>query len=130
MSTKPRQVLACVIEKDSRYLVCLRPAHKHHGGLWEFPGGKLEDGESFKDAAVREMQEELGLKAVLVGELVMAVDDKSSGFSICFVPVEVSGELKLKEHDAFKWATTEELLDLNLAPSDREFSNYLANLND
>jgi 8-oxo-dGTP pyrophosphatase MutT (NUDIX family) len=53
-------VLAAVIRRQDRYLVCRRPAHKRHGGLWEFPGGKLEPGETLLEAARRELREELG----------------------------------------------------------------------
>jgi 8-oxo-dGTP pyrophosphatase MutT (NUDIX family) len=45
-------VLAAVITHQSRYLVCQRPLSKRHGGLWEFPGGKIEPGESLLDAAI------------------------------------------------------------------------------
>jgi 8-oxo-dGTP pyrophosphatase MutT (NUDIX family) len=48
-------VVAAVIERDGRLLVCQRPAHKRHGGLWEFPGGKCDPGESDAEAARREL---------------------------------------------------------------------------
>ncbi len=50
----PIRVLASVIERDHRLLVCRRPLHKRHGGLWEFPGGKVREGESDLEAARRE----------------------------------------------------------------------------
>ena len=50
--------MAAVIERDGKLLVCRRPGHKRHGGLWEFPGGKLEPGETIVDAARRELDEE------------------------------------------------------------------------
>ena len=47
------RVLAAVVRRDDRYLVCRRPAHKRHGGLWEFPGGKIHAGETLLGAARR-----------------------------------------------------------------------------
>jgi mutator protein MutT len=64
----PIPVLAAVIRRDGRLLVARRPAHKRHGGLWEFPGGKVEEGESWADAAARERKEELGVDVARTGE--------------------------------------------------------------
>jgi 8-oxo-dGTP diphosphatase len=54
-------VAAAILRADGRFLLQRRPLGKEHGGLWEFPGGKIEAGESAKDALVRELKEELGL---------------------------------------------------------------------
>jgi 8-oxo-dGTP diphosphatase len=51
------RVLAAVVRRGDRYLVARRPAHKRHGGMWEFPGGKVEDGESTDQALQREVEE-------------------------------------------------------------------------
>ncbi len=55
-------VAAAVLDADGRVLLAQRPAHKHHGGLWEFPGGKVEIGESPERALLRELREELGVE--------------------------------------------------------------------
>lgn len=60
-----------MIRRDGRYLVCRRPAQKRHGGLWEFPGGKIDDGESLLDAARRELAEELSINVIEVGATLM-----------------------------------------------------------
>ena len=58
------RVLAAVIWEGDSVLICQRPPHKRHGGLWEFPGGKVRPGESRLDAARRELWEELNLKVL------------------------------------------------------------------
>lgn len=118
-------VLAAVIYRDGRYLVCQRPAHKRHGGLWEFPGGKLEPNESVLDAADRELTEELGVTAIEVGSPLLSVADPGSAFIIEFVPTTISGEPTCLEHSELRWATLRELPDLPLAPSDRKFVEVL-----
>jgi 8-oxo-dGTP pyrophosphatase MutT (NUDIX family) len=60
--------------------VCQRPLSKCHGGLWEFPGGKIEPGESLLDAANRELTEELNVAAISVGEPLYSVHDEGSPF--------------------------------------------------
>ena len=57
-------VIAAVIQRGDKYLLGQRPEFKRHGGLWEFPGGKVHDGESRLEAIRRELAEELALKVV------------------------------------------------------------------
>jgi mutator protein MutT len=114
-------VLAAVIRRGRQYLVCRRPAGKRHGGLWEFPGGKLEPGESWLDAARRELAEELGVDVTSAGVPVCRRRDPGSRFVIAFVPVEIAGEPRPREHDAFRWVELEEIQHVELAPADRAF---------
>jgi len=121
----PIRVVAAVVRRYGRLLVCQRPAHKRHGGLWEFPGGKLEAGESTFDGARRELAEELGVVVRSVDELEFSSQDPGSEFVIEFHPVEIDGDPKCREHPALAWVTPEELLTLPLAPSDRAFAVHL-----
>lgn len=123
MSSIP--VLAAVIQRDKRYLVCRRPAHKRHGGLWEFPGGKLEPGETLLAAANRELGEELAASAVKVGRPLFSIADPGSPFVIEFVPTVICGEPACLEHTELRWATLDELPFLPLAPCDRRFVDFL-----
>jgi len=118
-------VLAAVVQKENRYLVCRRPAHKRHGGLWEFPGGKLEPGETHLAAARRELAEELGVKVDSIGDVAFSVSDPGSNFVIDFVPTVIVGDPSCIEHSALQWATSEELQALDLAPADRSFATFL-----
>lgn len=115
------RVVAAVISDGERLLVCQRPLHKRHGGLWEFPGGKCEPGESDAQAAQRELGEELGVDVTRVGEAELRILDPGSIFEIAFVPVMISGEAECREHSALQWGTPAELIELPLAPSDRHF---------
>lgn len=116
------RVLAAVIRREGRYLVCLRPAHKRHGGLWEFPGGKIHAGETLLDAARRELAEELSLQVLRVAAVLFARRDPGSAFVIEFAEVTATGEPLALEHDELRWLTRDEILGLELAPADRAFA--------
>ena len=125
--TEPQsiRVLAAVVVDNGRYLACQRPLNKRHGGLWEFPGGKIEPGESLLDAANRELREELNVSAVSVGEPMYSVHDEGSPFVIEFVPCEIAGAPTCLEHADIRWASLDDIKQLNLAPSDRKFVRFL-----
>lgn len=118
------RVIAAVIEQEGRLLVCQRPAHKRHGGLWEFPGGKLEPNENDDDAAKRELLEELSLELQAIGPVDFDVQDPGSAFLIVFRPVQAIGTPVCREHSASRWATLEELKCVALAPADRKYVEY------
>ena len=120
------QVVAGVWRRDDRYFVCRRPLEKRHGGLWEFPGGKVEPGETLFSAIKRELAEELNLNVTHIGEVEFSVVDEGSSFVINFATVEVTGRPSPIEHIAVDWLTLQELLNLSLAPSDRQFVDHLA----
>jgi len=73
-----KSVLAAVVQREDRFLICQRPAHKRHGGLWEFPGGKLEPGETHEHAARRELAEELDVAVRTVGRMLFSIADPGS----------------------------------------------------
>ncbi len=118
-------MVAAVIRREGRYLVGRRPRAKRHGGLWEFPGGKVQEGESSFDAARRELAEELALEATLAGTTLLTVGDGDAPFVIRFVEIEVRGEPTPLEHEAVGWFTPAELARLPLAPADAEFVRSL-----
>ena len=120
------RVVAAVAERDGRFLICRRPAHKRHGGLWEFPGGKLEPGETLQAAVRRELAEELGVEVRSCGGQLFAVDDPGSDFVIEFHPVAFDGEPVCLEHSALTWTTVPAMLLMDLSPSDRRFAQFLS----
>jgi 8-oxo-dGTP diphosphatase len=99
--------VVCGLIEDGagRLLACRRPPGKHLGGLWEFPGGKVEPGESPRAALVRELREELGIETVVTGELA-PVDWNYGGGAIRLIPFRcriVAGDPHPHEHDAHEW---------------------------
>ena len=120
--TDPKiKVIAAVIRRDSTWLVCQRPLHKRHGGLWEFPGGKIRDGESDYEAASRELGEELHVEVIGGGRLLFTAEDPGSVFCIEFAEVEIDGEPQAIEHSEIRWCERQELTRLPLAPADAKF---------
>ena len=118
-------MLAAVIQRKGRYLLCLRPLRKRHGGFWEFPGGKLEPEETLVQAAGRELREELGTEVTRCGPVLFSHREAGSHFQIEFVPVEIMSDPSALEHEELRWVAPEELHSLPLAPSDRAFAQWL-----
>jgi len=118
-------VIAAVVRLEERYLLGRRPDEKRHGGLWEFPGGKLDPGESMADAARRELHEELGVTVRRLGATRYSVRDEGSPFLIEFVDVEVEGVPVALEHSELGWFTPAEMGTLPLAPADARFAAWL-----
>ena len=113
------KVVAVVIRRGNRYLVGQRPAHKQHGGRWEFPGGKCEPGESLEAAARRELREELQVALAGVGGALAVIAD--GRIDLNFVEATLADEPLAVEHQALRWCDPGELLALPLAPLDRRF---------
>ena len=118
-------VVAAVIQRGDQYLLGRRPESTRHGGLWEFPGGKVHNGESHLEAIHRELAEELALKAVRLGQLLFSVADKGSPYFIEFVETFIDGTPMPYEHSEIAWLTIDELDELRLAPADAAFAAWL-----
>jgi mutator protein MutT len=89
-------------------------------GHWEFPGGKLENGESLRECLIREIREELGV-VVVPGDYVGVSEFQTAKNTIAlhgFIVRQWSGELTLTEHDALQWLTADALLSLSWSPAD------------
>ncbi len=117
---KTLDVVAAIIEKNGLILLAQRPAHADQPGLWEFPGGKVEAGESQPEALIRELHEELGVDALPVA-FVASHQREVSGRIIHLhawhVP-EYHGELTAHEHSQLVWVTPEDAFKWALAPAD------------
>jgi len=119
-------VAAALFHADGRVLMHRRPPEKQHGGLWEFPGGKVEPGESDLSALVRECAEELGvviLPQSFVGEVLLdgVVGGGAPGASTLRVwwARLAGGQPVAHEHAQLRWVRADELQALDWIPADR-----------
>ena len=118
----PIQVLAAVIIKDQKILCVQRGTHKYTylSNKWEFPGGKMEAGESQAETIVREIREELSMEIQPIKHL-LSHTHHYPNFSIelhSWLCTPLSGELELIEHQAFVWLDAKDLKDLDWAEAD------------
>ena len=107
---KTIQVVAAIIKKDEKIFATQRGTGEFQGG-WEFPGGKIEPGETPQRALIREIMEELDVK-IQVNELFEIVEYDYPNFHLtmhCFWCEVISGDLILKEHQDAKWMNKDEL---------------------
>lgn len=124
---KTIKVAAAIIIHDKMIFATQRGYGEFKDG-WEFPGGKLEPGESSQDALRREIREELDTE-IEVGRLFDTVEYDYPAFHLsmdCFLCKIVSGNLVLKEHEAAKWLRGEELGSVAWLPADKDLVVKLA----
>jgi 8-oxo-dGTP diphosphatase len=116
-----QRVTAAIIEENGRVFVARRGPGRHLSGKWEFPGGKIEPGESPEHSLARELDEELSVRAH-IGEFLCATFFEADGVSLELLVYRVDrveGEPALREHDEIRWVRPEELASFDLADSDR-----------
>jgi len=127
--TRSLTVVAAVIrDADGRVLLTRRPDDRHMGGLWEFPGGKVDDGEAPADALVRELREELGVAAGIERPITFAVhEEQGLRILLLFYAAHVlDGEPKGKEGQAVAWVPVTELASYPTPPADADLMRRLA----
>jgi 8-oxo-dGTP diphosphatase len=113
--------VAAAIIRDKNKIFATKRGYGEFKGGWEFPGGKIEIGETPKEALVREIQEELDI-LVKVGELVEIVEYDYPTFHLtmhCFFCTMKAGDLVLKEHEEAMWLTKERLDSVDWLPADK-----------
>ena len=121
-------VAAVIIDNQGRILIAKRNLKKAQGGLWEFPGGKMELGETPEEALKREIWEELETR-IVVERLVQTVEYDYPQFHLtmhCFWCHVESGSLTLKEHEAARWLSKEQLDSVDWLPADMQVINILS----
>ena len=115
------RVTAAILEKDGKILIAKRKTgDKLFAGLWEFPGGKVEEGETPEECMARELKEELDIE-VEVGELITSNKHKYPHgiFELLAYRVKhVSGEMVLNDHKEIKWVTADEMSNYEFPPAD------------
>jgi len=124
------EVVAAVIRRpDGRYLACRRAAGRSAAGLWEFPGGKIEHGETPEQALARELLEELGLN-LEIGRMIdrrtTLTPDGAIDLACYSVPIGDSAFISSTDHDEIAWCSRSELARRDWALADRPVVALLA----
>ena len=118
---KTIEVVAAIIKKDDKVFATQRGYGDFKDG-WEFPGGKIEPGETPEEALVREIKEELDAD-IKVGDFVTTVEYDYPNFHLtmhCFICELISNDITLLEHEAAKWLTKDQLDEVDWLPADVE----------
>jgi 8-oxo-dGTP diphosphatase len=126
-------VAACaLIDVDGRVLICKRPKGKQLAGLWEFPGGKVEAGETPEACLIRELKEELGIDVVsaCLSPFVFASHEYDAFHLLMplYLCRRWTGVVQAHEHEALAWARPEKLADYPMPPADIPLVAWLRDL--
>lgn len=122
--TKPMVLVAAaaLVDSDGRVLICQRPEGKQLAGLWEFPGGKVEPGETPEACLIRELEEELGIRVTkaCLAPFVFASHEYESFHLLMplFLIRRWEGVVVAKEHSATAWVKPVKLADYPMPPAD------------
>ena len=124
-----QSVVAAVIERDGMILICQRKAGQKHALKWEFPGGKVEPGETPAEAIGRELEEELGIRAQIGPEIAnyqYAYPGKDPIQLIFYRVTEFEGQLENRVFECITWETRECLPSYDFLEGDTDFVRALA----
>ena len=116
------EVVAALIWKNNKFMICQRPAHKARGLLWEFVGGKVEPGETKEQALIRECREELAV-TLSVGDVFMDVTHEYPDITVhltLFNATIAEGEPQKLEHNDIRWIEPHEIPQYDFCPADKE----------
>jgi 8-oxo-dGTP diphosphatase len=124
-----KRVVAALIVKDGKILVCQRTKHQTMPLKWEFPGGKIEEGEQPRKALHRELEEELGIDATIGDEMARIRHEYKSGNSVelrFFVVREHKGEIENRIFKDLRWADPAELSTFDFLEADLKLVSDIA----
>jgi 8-oxo-dGTP diphosphatase len=116
-----KRVVAAVIQKDAKVLVCQRTRHQTMPLKWEFPGGKIEEGEQPRDALRRELEEELGIHAKIGDEIARLQHVYPNGGAVelrFFIVREYEGEMENRIFRDLQWSATKDLASYDFLEAD------------
>ncbi len=127
-----KRVVAALITRDGKLLVCQRTRHQTMPLKWEFPGGKIEEGEQPRDALRRELDEELGIQATIGDELARIQHEYPNGGMVelrFYIVREYKGELENRIFKDIQWAEPKDLPKFDFLEADLTLVNDLASGN-
>lgn len=121
-------VVAAVIQnEEGKILIAQRNLKESQGGLWEFPGGKIEPNETKEEAIIREIKEEMDIDIEakkFIDQKVFNYPDKDINL-IAIECKQIKGDIKLNEHEDIKWVNKNELRNFNFASADKFIINAI-----
>ena len=119
--------VAVIINTEQEVLIALRQAHQHQGGLWEFPGGKVEAGEATSEALKREVKEELDLAVVTATPLLEVTHDYGDKLVLLDVwhVSEYAGEARGVEGQTIRWCAVNDLDTVNFPEANKTIINAI-----
>ena len=118
---KQIEVVAAIIQRDGAYFATQR-GYGEFEGMWEFPGGKIEEGETAEFALKREIQEELGI-GITIDNFLCTIEYDYPSFHLtmhCYLCGIKFGEIELREHKSARWLTIETLDSVKWLPADKD----------
>lgn len=121
------RVTAAILEKDGRIIIAQRKNSDHLSGLWEFPGGKIEPGETPEACLARELKEEFDID-VAIGEFLGSNVHEYDHISIELMAYQaswVAGAITMNDHKAYRWITVDQLTEFDFTPADVPFVDML-----
>ena len=126
---KKIEVVAAILQRNGAYFATQR-GYGEFEGMWEFPGGKIEEEETAEFALKREIQEELGID-LTIDKFLCTIDYNYPSFHLtmhCYLCSIASGEIELREHKSARWLRPEELGSVEWLPADKDVISRLNNL--
>lgn len=115
------RVVAAILQKEDKILIARKAPGKVLEGYFEFPGGKIEEGETPEESLVRELMEEMDIEIKVKEYVDESIYDYGNGKVISLLGYTaeiISGEIKLTDHDMYEWVTLDEIHKYDIAPAD------------
>ena len=123
----PTNVVAAIIKENNKYLIVQRNKNKHLGLKWEFPGGKVKFNESFKDALIREIKEELNITISVQKKIAEELynDHKINVHLYYFICSKLNDTIELREHEKMAWVEKKDFVNYDFAEGDGKILSLL-----
>ena len=122
------KVVAAILQKEDKILIARKKQGKPLEGYFEFPGGKIEEGETPEESLIRELMEEMNIKIAVkeyIGESIYDYGNDKVISLLGYTAEIIDGEIKLSDHDRYEWVTLEQINNYKIAPADIPLINKL-----